>query len=164
MQPLGGLRSLIAAFSAAKMNGDAGFHRSADRVADDFARPGIEDGRQIDEITGNRDVGQILSANSGGLRQCFEAGHARFGARPSVQPVHDAGHVHGGYAGLLQSGFGQADVAALPHAEGAHALRERAFDAGARMIALFPSGIVHPRSRRVQRLVFPPRMEVNGIM
>ena len=39
------------------------------------------------------DLTEILSANSDGLRQCCEAGHARFGARPSVQPVHDAGYV-----------------------------------------------------------------------
>ena len=40
-------------------HGDAGVHRSTDRVTDDLARPGVEDGGEIDEAAGDRDIGQV---------------------------------------------------------------------------------------------------------
>src|SRR6201987_1077870 len=40
-------------------NGKTGIDRAADRIANDAARPGIEDGRQIDEARRNGDVGNI---------------------------------------------------------------------------------------------------------
>src|SRR5262252_10365476 len=40
-------------------NGKAGIDRAADRIANDAARPSIEDGRQIDEPRRNGDVGNI---------------------------------------------------------------------------------------------------------
>ena len=40
-------------------NGKAGIDRTADRIANDAARPGIEDCRQIDEARRNGDVGNI---------------------------------------------------------------------------------------------------------
>src|SRR3954447_13147356 len=42
-----------------------------------------------------------------------------------------------------------------------HALRERALDAGAHAVAPLPRGVVHPRPRRVQRLVLRARVEVD---
>ena len=38
---------------------DAGVHRAADRIADHLARPGIQDGGQIDEAARDGDVGQV---------------------------------------------------------------------------------------------------------
>jgi hypothetical protein len=40
-------------------NRDAGVHRSADRVADHLARPGVEDRRQVDETARDRDIGEV---------------------------------------------------------------------------------------------------------
>src|SRR3954451_6142085 len=113
------------------------------------------------------DIPEILSANSGGLRESGEAGDTRPGPRCSGEPPSRTQGVHGrARAGLLQSGLGQADVAAATHAEGAHAegahaLRERALDAGAHAVVLLPGRIAHPRPRRVQRLVLRTRMEVD---
>jgi len=42
------------------------------------------------------DITEMLSANSGGLRRGGEAGHACFGAWLLIDPIHNAGHVHGG--------------------------------------------------------------------
>ena len=42
-----------------RRNGNAGIDRTADRVANYAARPGIKDSRQIDEARRNRDVGNI---------------------------------------------------------------------------------------------------------
>jgi hypothetical protein len=79
-------------------------------------RPTRGDKWHLDEVL-------ILSANSDGLRQGHEASHAGFGARLLLQPIHNAGHVYGGgRAGLLQPGFGQADVTAPAQAERAYAL------------------------------------------
>jgi hypothetical protein len=65
----------------------------------------------------------ILSANSGGLFQGGEAGHARLGTGPSVEPVHHSGHVHRSCgADLLQPGLRQTDVSALAHTKGADTL------------------------------------------
>ena len=41
------------------VNSDAGLHRPADRVSHDLARPGVENGGQVDEAGGHRDVGQV---------------------------------------------------------------------------------------------------------
>jgi hypothetical protein len=104
----------------------------------------------------------ILSAKSGGQRQRCEAGYACLGARLLIQPVHDARHVHGGgRAGLLQSGLGQADVAASAQAERTHTLRQRPLDPGTHAVTLLPRGIMHPRSRRVQRIILGAWVEVD---
>ena len=69
------------------------------------------------------DITLTLSANSGGLCQGGKARHARFGPRPSIQPVHDPRDVHrSSRADLLQPGLGQANVSAPAHAECPHAL------------------------------------------
>ena len=43
-----------------------GVYGAAKGIADDPARPGIQDHREIDEVGDNGDVGEILSANSDG--------------------------------------------------------------------------------------------------
>jgi Phosphofructokinase len=103
----------------------------------------------------------ILSANSGGSSQSCEARHARFGAWCSVQPLHRTQDVHcGSRTSLLQSGLGQADIAAPTHAKRPHTLGKRAFNASAYAVAALPCGILHARPRCVQCLVFRARMEV----
>jgi hypothetical protein len=40
-------------------DGDAGIHGAADRIAHDLARPGIQDGSQVDEAARDGHVGQV---------------------------------------------------------------------------------------------------------
>ena len=47
-----------------RRNGKAGIDRAADRIANNAARPGIEDCRQIDESRRNGDVGNIRDSPS----------------------------------------------------------------------------------------------------
>src|SRR6266700_205244 len=56
MQPLGGCRARMAAFSAAIQ---ACVDRTADRISHHSARPGVEDGGQVDEAGGDCDVGDV---------------------------------------------------------------------------------------------------------
>ena len=42
-----------------RRNGNAGINRAANRIANDAARPGVKDCRQIDEARRNGDVGNI---------------------------------------------------------------------------------------------------------
>ena len=101
----------------------AGVSRTRDTPADDAPGKSVGDKGDIDEASLCRDVGKILSANSGGLSQGGEAGHACLGARRSGQPRHNARDVQrGGGTHLLQPGLGEADVTASAHAESAHAL------------------------------------------
>lgn len=101
----------------------AGVSRARDTPADDAPGKGVDDKGNIDEASPRRDVGKILSVNSGGLSQGGEAGHACLGARRSGQPMHNArGVQRGGGTHLLQPGLGEADVTASAHAECAHAL------------------------------------------
>jgi hypothetical protein len=83
----------------------------------------VDNDGEVEPAFAGPDIGEILSANSGGVRQSSETRHARPGTRAPGQPMHGARDVYcGGRAGLLQSALGQADVAASSHAEGAHAL------------------------------------------
>jgi hypothetical protein len=78
---------------------------------------------QILPLTGNLDVGLILSANSGNRCQGGEGCDAGLGAGPAVKPVHDPRHIHrGGDANLLKPGLCQPDIATAAHAEGTDAL------------------------------------------
>jgi putative transposase len=119
-------------------------------------RPKPGDTWHLDEVS-------IPSAKSGSPWQSREAGHARLGAGQPAEPAHDARDVHrAGDADLLEPGLRQPDVAAPAHPECAHALREGALDPGPPVIALLPSGAVHPRPRRIQRLVLLAGMELDG--
>ena len=57
MQPLAGVA--VPDGRLQRGDGDAGVHRSADGVADHLARPGIQDGGQIDEAARDGDIGQV---------------------------------------------------------------------------------------------------------
>ena len=104
-------------------DGQFGAHMIAHGPADHLAGEPIEDHGQVQPAFAGWNIGEILSANSGGLSQGGEAGHACLGARRSGQPMHNArGVQRGGGTHLLQSGLGEADVTASAHAEGAHAL------------------------------------------
>ena len=93
-------------------------------------RPRPGDTWHLDEVL-------IPSAKSGRLRQGRKSGHARLGPRQAIEPSHHACHIDRGRgAGLLQACLRQADVAALAHPEGAHALGERAFHPGPPVVAL----------------------------
>ena len=106
--------------------------------------------------------GLILSAKSGGLGQGGETRDARPSARLSIQPVHNPKYVHPySNADLLQPGLRPPDVAAPAHRERTYALGYRALHSGSDMVALLPGGIVHPRTRGLQRLIFRARVEVD---
>ena len=101
----------------------ARMRRPRDPPADDAAGEDVDDEGGIDEALPGRDVGEILSANSGGRCEGGEPRGTRFGTWCSCQPVHDTGHVdRSGRADPLQPCLGFADVAASAQAEGAHAL------------------------------------------
>ena len=69
------------------------------------------------------DIYEILSANSEGWRQRSKAGHARLGARPSVQPVYDPQDVHRSRrTHLLEAGLQEPDIPAPPHSKYPHTL------------------------------------------
>ena len=102
---------------------EAGMGGAGHPPADDPPGERVDDEGDVDEALPRRDVGEILSANSGRRRESGEARYACLGPRQAVQPVHDPRHVHrGGGTDLLERGFGQPDVAAPAHPEGAHAL------------------------------------------
>jgi transposase len=104
----------------------------------------------------------ILSAKSDGLGQGGETRGARPSARLSIQPAHNPQYVHpGGDADLLQPGLCLPDVAAPAHREGTHALGDRALHSGSDMVTLLPSGVAHPRTRGLQRLVLRARVKVD---
>jgi hypothetical protein len=70
-----------------------------------------------------REIDEILSANSEGWRQRSKAGHARLGARPSVQPVYDPQDVHRSRrTHLLEAGLQEPDIPAPAHSESPHTL------------------------------------------
>ncbi len=56
---------------------EARMARAAHPPAHDAPRVGVDDEGDADEILPRGDVTEILSANSGGLRRCCKAGHAR---------------------------------------------------------------------------------------
>ena len=62
---------------------------AADPPANDASGEGIDDKCYIDKTLPRRHVGEILSANSGGLCQGGETCHSRFGAWRPSQPVHN---------------------------------------------------------------------------
>ena len=69
------------------------------------------------------DISEILSANSEGWRQRGKAGHARLGARSSVQPVYNPRDVHRSRrTHLLETGLQEADIPAPTHSECPHTL------------------------------------------
>jgi hypothetical protein len=106
-----------------RVEDEAGLGGAGDPPADDPAGEGVDDEGDVDEALPRRDIGEILSANSGRRRESGEARYACLGPRQAVQPVHDPRYVHrGGSTDLLERGFGQSDVAASAHSEGAHAL------------------------------------------
>jgi hypothetical protein len=81
----------------------------------------------------------IPSAKSGGQAEGGEACHPRLGERQSIQPVDHSRDVHpDSDADLLEPGLRQPVVAAPPHPEGAHALRERTLHSGAPVVTLLP--------------------------
>ena len=57
MHPLGDSRLPGATFNAAMAT--RAIHGSAERIADDLTRPGIQNGRQINKAAGSSDVGQV---------------------------------------------------------------------------------------------------------
>jgi hypothetical protein len=82
------------------------------------------------------------------------------GARGVRQPRHEAHQVDGnGREHMLQMGLGQAHVAGAPHLVGAHALGQRALDAGAQGLLGGEGGGALTVARGQERLVFLPRMQ-----
>jgi hypothetical protein len=83
----------------------------------------IQDDGQIERALARPYVREILSANSEGWRQRSKAGHARLGARPSVQPVYDPQDVHRSRrTHLLEAGLQEPDIPAPAHSEYPHTL------------------------------------------
>ena len=62
-------------------NGQFGAHMIAHGPADHLAGEQIEDHGQVQPAFAGWDIGEILSANSGGLGQGSKARHTRLGAR-----------------------------------------------------------------------------------
>jgi len=73
-----------------RCNGVPGIERAADRVADDAARPGVQDDGDIDEAGGDRDVGQVRHPELIGSMNLEAAGDPRED-RPVVVAVGGAG-------------------------------------------------------------------------
>jgi hypothetical protein len=63
---------------------------AASTPSDDAAGEAVDNKRYINKALPSGYVGEILSANSGGLCQGGEACHARLGTRRSGQPVRNA--------------------------------------------------------------------------
>jgi hypothetical protein len=94
-----------------------------DRPADHPPGKQIQHNSEIQPTLARPQIGEILSANSEGRRQCSKAGHTRLGARPSVQPVYDPQDVHRGRrTHLLEAGLQEPDIPAPAHSEYPHPL------------------------------------------
>jgi hypothetical protein len=84
-------------------------------------------------------------------------GAAGRGTGDAVEPIREAGDVHGGRGGeVLQVGLGQAAIAGLPQPEGAGPLGERALDPGPRRLLGGELGRLLPLPRRLDGLVLGP--------
>jgi hypothetical protein len=98
MHPLGERRS------PGQVSSVLGTVRVMHLEADDLAAVEVEDQVEIEpaSLDLRRQERQILSANSGSLRQCCEARDTCLGVRHACQPLHRAQGIHrGSRAGLL---------------------------------------------------------------
>src|SRR2546422_2592802 len=113
-----------------------------------------------------------LSRTSGGClarmerrdwREGSETGGARLRPWALVEPRDNAVDIDGGgNRDVLQVGLRHAPIPGPAQAQGADPLRERPFNTGAALIALFPFGTGIPRPRRLEGLIWCLRMQLQG--